>query len=49
MRDDLRFTGFFDVVDPSLYSKVAPSDKGAVRHDDWLSIGADAVRRASSP
>lgn len=43
IRADLEFSGYFDVVDPALYSRVPASDKGAVRHDDWLSIGADAV------
>ncbi len=44
VRDDLEFSGFFDVVDPSLYRLVPAAERpGEVRHDDWLSIGADAL------
>jgi len=43
VRADLEFSGYFDVVDPVLYAKVPPSSKDAVRHDDWLAIGADAL------
>lgn len=44
VRDDLAFSGVFDVVDSALYSLVPPDDN-IVRHDDWLSIGADALVR----
>ena len=44
VRDDLDFSGVFDVVDPALYSLVPPDDN-IVRHEDWLSIGADALVR----
>jgi len=43
LREDLIFSGFFDVIDPKLYRLVPPSDDGAVRHEDWISIGADAL------
>lgn len=43
VRYDLEFSGYFDVVDPVLYSKVPSPPKGSIRHDDWLAIGADAV------
>jgi TolB protein len=43
LREDLNFSGFFDVVDPALHSKVPPRAGAAVSHDDWLAIGADAV------
>lgn len=43
LRDDLTFSGYFDVIDPSLYRLVPPSAGDGVRHDDWLSIGADAL------
>jgi TolB protein len=43
LRDDLRFAGFFDVVDPSLYPLVPSAKSGEVPYDDWRSIGADSV------
>ncbi len=43
VRADLAFSGFFDVVDPTLYAKIPPQPEGTVAHDDWLGIGADAV------
>ena len=51
IRDDLDFSGLFDVVDPALYSLVADAADGAAppgpeetpRHEDWISIGADAL------
>lgn len=43
LRQDLVFSGFFDVIDPSLYQLVPPSTDGSIRHDDWISIGADAL------
>ncbi len=43
VREDLTFSGFFDVVDPLLYGKVPTPPRGTVVHDDWLGIGADAV------
>ncbi len=44
LRDDLRFAGFFDVVDPSLYRLVPPPKSDAtVSYDDWRSIGADTL------
>lgn len=45
LRDDLEFSGFFDIVDPSLYRLVPKDDLNKVNHEDWLSIGADAVVR----
>jgi TolB protein len=42
LRDDLDFSGYFDIVDPQLYLLIPPGE-GEVRHDDWLSIGADAL------
>jgi TolB protein len=50
VREDLEFSGFFDVIDPGLYSLVPPSEDGKERHEDWISIGADAlVRVQASP
>jgi TolB protein len=44
LRQDLEFSGYFDVVDPTLYGLVpAATSVDEVRHDDWLSIGADAL------
>ncbi len=43
LRDDLRFAGFFDVVDPSLYRLVPAAQSDEVPYDDWRSIGADTV------
>jgi len=44
LRDDLEFSGYFDVIDPALYRLVQPtSPNEEARYDDWLSIGADAV------
>ena len=45
LRDDLRFSGFFDIVDPSLYRLVPPAEGAEERHEDWLSIGAEALIR----
>jgi TolB protein len=45
VRDDLEFSGFFDVVDPGLYSLVPPAEAGVERYEDWISIGADALVR----
>ncbi len=42
LRDDLTFSGFFDVVSPALYTKVPAASGNAVPYDDWLAIGADA-------
>jgi TolB protein len=44
VRDDLDFTGRFDVVDPGLYRLVpAAAADGTPRHEEWRSIGADFV------
>ena len=43
LRDDLEFSGVFDVVDPGLYRLVKASDPSRVPHEEWLSIGADAL------
>jgi TolB protein len=43
LRKDLDFSGYFNVIDPSLYRLVPPPDGGTVRFDDWRSIGADAL------
>ena len=45
LRDDLKFSGFFDIVDPSLYRLVPPAEGTEERHEDWLSIGAEALIR----
>jgi TolB protein len=42
VRDDLAFSGFFDVIDPRQYRLVPP--RGAT-HEDWRGIGADALVR----
>ncbi len=44
LRDDLRFAGFFDIVDPALY-RLAPAPKPdvPVAYDDWRSIGAETL------
>lgn len=39
LRDDLDFSGFFDIVDPALYPLVATSAEKA-EHARWMSIGA---------
>jgi len=43
LRDDLEFSGFFDVVDPALYHLVPPSTPEEPHHEDWISIGADSL------
>jgi TolB protein len=43
LRDDLEFSGFFDVVDPTLYRLVPPSTPEEPHHEDWISIGADSL------
>ncbi|MCP3982399.1 MAG: hypothetical protein GY716_24115 [bacterium] len=43
LRSDLDFSGYFDVIDRGLYGLVPLSSDGEVRHDDWLSIGAEAM------
>ncbi len=43
VRADLDFSGFFDVVDPSLYRLVPSAGSSTVDHEDWLAIGADAM------
>ena len=45
LRDDLAYSGYFNVVDARLYSLVAAAVDGGVRHDDWIAIGADEVTR----
>jgi TolB protein len=45
IRADLEFSGYFDVVDPTLYRLVPAEDDAEVRHDDWIAIGADTVTR----
>jgi len=45
LRDDLAFSGFFDVVDPALYRLVPAAPAQGERHEEWLSIGASAVVR----
>ena len=42
LRDDLAFSGYFDVVDPATYALVATS-KEKTAAAKWLSIGAAAV------
>lgn len=49
LRDDLEFSGFFDVIAPSLYHLVPQPADGAVAHDDWLGIGADAMVQLRVP
>ncbi len=43
LRDDLEFSGYFDVVDPSLYNLVPASDAESIRYEDWEAIGAQAL------
>lgn len=46
VRDDLEFSGYFDVIDPSRYNLVgSQSQDGQPAHEAWLSIGADALVR----
>lgn len=45
VRDDLEFSGYFDVVDPGLYQLVTPQTGAEERFEDWISIGADALVR----
>jgi len=49
VRQDLETSGFFDVVAPSLYGLVPPAEDGALRHDDWISIGADFLVQIRIP
>jgi TolB protein len=49
LRADLEFSGFFDVVDPARYKLVPPATGGAVNHEQWLSIGADAMVQLRVP
>jgi TolB protein len=49
LRADLTFSGFFDVIDPSLYDLVPESRGEGERHEDWISIGADALIRLNIP
>ena len=49
VRDDLDFSGFFDVVDPKFYRLVPAGTAGELRHQDWLSIGADALLQIRLP
>ncbi len=44
LRQDLEFSPFFDVLDPSLYQLVPASPDGAVRHEDWLPALPAALR-----
>ena len=44
LRDDLDYSGYFDVVKPTLYSLV-PASSSEVRFEDWISIGADQLVR----
>jgi TolB protein len=43
VRDDLRFSGYFDVVDPALYAQVPGGAGDSIRLDEWRALGADAV------
>lgn len=43
VRYDLAFSDFFDIVEPRLYGLVPPQEGSQVRHEDWESIGADAL------
>lgn len=45
VRDDLAYSGYFDVVDPGLYHLVGTAPVGEERYEDWISIGADALVR----
>jgi TolB protein len=46
LRDDLDYSGYFDIVDPTLYSLVpASADSSTVRFEDWISIGADHLAK----
>jgi len=41
VRDDLNFSGWFQVVDPSLYRLVKQPDSGGEAFDSWESIGVE--------
>jgi TolB protein len=43
VREDLDFSGYFEIVDPRLYSLVPAVDVENVPYDDWLAIGADSL------
>jgi TolB protein len=47
VRDDLEFSGIFDVVDTSLYRLVLEAEGSEERFEDWISIGADALVRVT--
>jgi TolB protein len=46
IRDDLDFSGYFDVIDPSLYP-LASTSKESKLSDKWASLGAAAVAVSS--
>jgi hypothetical protein len=43
LRDDLAFSGYFDVVKPGLYSDIIGYSEKKVLYKDWLDIGAESV------
>jgi len=43
LRDDLAFSGYFDVVKPTLYADVSGYSEKRVLYKDWLGIGAESV------
>ncbi len=43
VRDDLAFSGYFDVVAPELYRLVRPSTSSEIAFTEWRSIGAEAL------
>ncbi|MCI0566741.1 MAG: Tol-Pal system beta propeller repeat protein TolB [Acidobacteria bacterium] len=43
LRDDLSFSGYFNVVKPALYSDIAGYSEKKVLYKQWLDIGAESV------
>ena len=43
LRNDLAFAGYFNVVNPALYSDVVGSSEKKVLYKEWMDIGAESV------
>jgi TolB protein len=43
LRDDLAFSGYFNLVNPKYYSYVTDYSEKRVQHKDWLGIGAESL------
>jgi len=43
LRDDLAFSGYFNVVKPALYSDIVGYSEKRVMYKEWLDIGAESV------